>query len=101
MSFLEIKKRGEIFSAHSAGQCGEFLLTFSGGGAKMVGPAVQALTMSTWSFFYTITGKKIIWWHEYVGKTAYQPGLKNLTSVFVAAEEAADVMKPEERESRA
>lgn len=66
-----------------------------------MGPAVQALTMSTWSFFYTGAGKKIIWWREYVGKTEYQLGLKNLTSVFVGADEAVDVMKPEERESRA
>lgn len=69
MSFLEIKKRGEIFSAPSAGHCRECLLTFAGGGAKLVGPAEEALTMSTRSFFYAIAGKKIIWWREYVGKT--------------------------------
>lgn len=66
-----------------------------------MGPAVEELTMSTRSFFYTITRKKIIWWRENVGKTEYQPRLKNLTSVFVGEDEAAEVMKSEERESRA
>lgn len=68
-----------------------------------MGPAEETLTLSTWSFFYRIAGKII----EHVDVSALvwemegSSRLKNLTSVFVGAAEATEVMKPEERESRA
>lgn len=67
-----------------------------------MGPAEEALTLATWSF-YGIAGKIIehgdvsalVW------ETEGSSRLKDLTSVFAGAAEATEVMKPEERQSRA
>lgn len=57
LEFSENKeKRWDHFSTFSD-TTENFYFTFTGGGAKLVGPADEALTLPSRSSFYTITGK--------------------------------------------